>query len=226
MRNAISLALLVMLLPTVAEGQNARQPGRRGPQNQSGATANQGPASQGTSDRRVTAAVRQLLQMDENRDGVLTKEEVTDTRLHDMLNEADRNQDGQVNSSELNNYFSAQLGLRSNTESGMRQGPGSGPPMGPGGMARPGTILPDFLAEQLQLSDRQAEELKQLQAEVDKRLQEILTEDQWKQLAAPPNGGPQSGFGRGRQQDGSGAGPGGGGPGSGRRRGAGGQRGQ
>lgn len=221
MRFAISLAVLFALFPAIAEGQNARQAGRRGAQAPSRTDANQG-----TNDRRVTAAVKRLLEMDGNGDGVLTKDEVADTRLYDMMNEADRNQDGQVTTTELNNYFSVQLGLRPSADSEPRAetgrppgaGPGAGSPMGPGGprgpagMPRPGMILPDFMVDRLQLSEDQAIDLKRLQDEVDRRLKEILTEEQWQQLSTPPAGGPEGGFRRGGQ-------PGGLGPGAGRQRG-------
>lgn len=93
-----------------------------------------------------------------------------------------------------------------------RHGPGGGGPMagtpggggrGPRGMGlgrrpRPGEILPDFVRQSLNLTDEQQKKLRELQATVDKELKAILTTEQQKQLAAPP----QFGRGGGRPSDG------------------------
>ncbi|TWU01935.1 YHYH protein [Neorhodopirellula pilleata] len=65
------------------------------------------------------------------------------------------------------------------------RGPGPGGP-GPGGPPRPGTILPDFLKEALELTQDQRRRLDQLQRTVDQELAEILTEEQRRHLDRPP----------------------------------------
>lgn len=57
---------------------------------------------------------------------------------------------------------------------------------GPGGPPRPGTILPDFLRESLNLTRNQQRQLDQLQRTVDRELPTILTKDQRHQLERPP----------------------------------------
>lgn len=87
---------------------------------------------------------------------------------------------------------------------GFGGGPGGGPG-GPGGpMPKPGTVLPDFIASDLNLSEDQRGEIAKLQKLVDERLASILTVDQQsqlKQMSAGPGGpgGPGPG-GRGRRE--------------------------
>ena len=62
-----------------------------------------------------------------------------------------------------------------------------GPPGGPegrrfGNPPRPGTILPSFVQERLQLTDRQKKQLDALQKDVDAKLAKILTSEQKAQL--------------------------------------------
>jgi hypothetical protein len=72
--------------------------------------------------------------------------------------------------------------------------PGAG--FGPGfGSPRTGELFPEFLRQILQMSDEQKQTLAKLQAEVDAKLAELLTDEQKKQLAQPrnffgPPGGP------------------------------------
>lgn len=65
-------------------------------------------------------------------------------------------------------------------------GPGPGGPGGPGGAfpapPQPGQILPQFLQDQLKLSDEQKKQLTDLQKDVDGRLGKLLTAEQNKQL--------------------------------------------
>lgn len=57
---------------------------------------------------------------------------------------------------------------------------------------QPGQVLPESIAESLNLSERQASQLAALQADVDKRLAAILTDEQKEQLenTRPPHGPP------------------------------------
>jgi hypothetical protein len=99
--------------------------------------------------------------------------------------------------------------------SGSGSGPGDrrGGPGGPGGrfgFPKPGQILPDFMQDQLKLTDDQKKKLADLQKDVDDKLDKLLTDDQRKQLKEMMDRGPGGRRGPG--------GPGGdGGPGGGRR---------
>jgi len=77
--------------------------------------------------------------------------------------------------------------------------PRPGPPGlgGPGGFAappRPGQILPPFVQDLLKMTPEQKEHLEQLQREAEGTLNQIITEEQRKQLETMRNGGP-GGFG-------------------------------
>ncbi|MFG0288288.1 MAG: EF-hand domain-containing protein [Rhodopirellula sp. JB044] len=87
---------------------------------------------------------------------------------------------------------------------GRQGGPGGPPPHeggdgghGPhGAPPEPGQIVPDPIANTLELSDKQQADLAALQADVDKRLAEIFTSEQMEQFktAGPPQGhGPEAG---------------------------------
>ena len=77
-----------------------------------------------------------------------------------------------------------------------RQSAGGREAFGPPGAGRsmfpapppPGTVLPSFLQDELDLSDAQAARLDQLQNDVDRRLREILTPEQFERLQQPPRG--------------------------------------
>jgi hypothetical protein len=163
--------------------------------------------------------VVRMMAFDKNKDGKLTKDEVTDPRLHALFDRADANKDGVVTKEEL-------MALAAREDEGPAGGPGAGPrgpggpggfgPGGPGGLGgpggpggfgpggrggprgfggappRPGQVLPPFLQERLNLSADQKKQLEQLQKEVDDQLGKILTEEQKQQLKEM-----QRGFGRG-----------------------------
>jgi Spy/CpxP family protein refolding chaperone len=80
--------------------------------------------------------------------------------------------------------------------------------------SKPGTVLPPFMVEQLKLTDEQKKKLEELQKDVDKQIEKLLTEDQKKAFKEIADRGP----GGGRGQGGGGERPGGGGrgPGGGR----------
>jgi Squalene-hopene cyclase C-terminal domain len=81
-------------------------------------------------------------------------------------------------------------GDKGGKEGGRGRGPGrfGGPP-------RPGQILPDFLQDELRLTDEQKKQLADLQKEVDAKLEKILTEEQKKQLRDLRDRRPPPGFG-------------------------------
>ena len=95
--------------------------------------------------------VARMMAFDEDKDGKLTKAEVTDERLHRLFDRADADKDGVVTKEEL-------TALATRESANNRGGPpGGGPPGGgPGGpMGRPGEILSPMLQERLELTSDQ-----------------------------------------------------------------------
>jgi len=181
-------------------------------------------------DSSAATTVARMMRFDKNKDGKLTKAELTDQRLRRLFDRADADKDGTVTKAEL-------TALASQFQQQEADGPpGFGPPggfgspgSGPGGMMggppRPGEILPGMLRRNLKLTAAQTKQLDDLQKEVDAKIEKILNDDQKKQLKAMRQrgpgmfggpGGPPPGFGRGGRPggppDGPGFGPPGGGP--------------
>jgi hypothetical protein len=150
--------------------------------------------------------VARLMNLDQNGDGQLSKSEVTDQRLQTMLARADADGDGSVSKEELTTAMAKEMAARGQGGPGGAgfggRGPGGrgpgGPGGGPGGPGGPGfgpppkvgQILPDFLQESLDLTARQKKMLEVLQADVDKRLAKILTDEQRKQIEEMQTRGP------------------------------------
>ena len=117
-----------------------------------------GPGPDGTDD-----LVTRMMEFDQNKDGKLTRTEVTDDRLLRLFDRADADQDGIVTRAELN---ALQVRERAN-ERGGAGGPGGGfgprgggpggfGPGGPGGGPPPiGQILPGMLQDRLNLTTDQ-----------------------------------------------------------------------
>jgi Spy/CpxP family protein refolding chaperone len=162
--------------------------------------------------------VTRMMAFDKNNDGKLTKEEVTDERLLRLVDRADTDKDGVVTKAELTALASREQLSNAGGGPGGFGPPGGGGPGGPRGMGgppRPGEILPAILRQRLNLNAKQEKQLADLQKHVDVKLEEILTADQRNQLksmrmGAPGGFGPPGGPG-GRR----GGGPGGGRPGGG-----------
>ena len=167
--------------------------------------------------------VTRMMAFDKNKDGKLTMAEVTDERLHRLVDRADADKDGFVTKEELTALAAKeQISNRGGGPGGFGP-PGGGGPGGPrmmGGMPRPGEILPGMLRQRLNLTAAQEKQVAELQKEVDARLEKILTAEQRDQLKAirdrgpggfgfgpPPGGGPGA-----RQRGGAGGPPGGGRP--------------
>jgi hypothetical protein len=178
-----------------------------------------------------SSLVTKMMAFDKNKDGKLTRDEITDPRLLRLFDEADTNKDGVVTREEL-----MALAARKDADApqGGRGGPGGfgpggpggpggfgppgrggpggpggfgpGGPGGPGGPPQPGQVLPPFLQERLNLTADQKKKLEALQKEVDGKLAKILTDEQKKQMKQM-----REGFGRGGP--GGPGGPGGRGPG-------------
>jgi hypothetical protein len=174
--------------------------------------------------------VERMMAFDKNKDGKLTRDEITDPRLLRLFDRADANKDGVVTREELE-----ALAKKEELPGGGRGGfDGPGGPGGPGGRGpggrggrggfggfggtpQPGQVLPPFLRDALRLTDAQKKQVDELQKDVDGKLAKILTDEQKKQLQDM-----RQGFGRGGRGGPGGRGPGGpggpGGPPSGDRR--------
>jgi hypothetical protein len=154
--------------------------------------------------------VTRMMEFDKDKDGKLTKDEVTDKRLHRLFARSDANNDGTVTKEEL-----ARLAAKAESNSRGRSF-GFGPPGGgPGGFMmmppRPGEILSPMAQQRLRLSPEQKAQLASIQKEVDERLDKILSDEQKKQLEEMRQRGP-GGFGPRGDGPPGGFGPGGAGP--------------
>src|SRR5437879_5087298 len=161
----LTLAALVGILALAATA-SAAQPG--GKKDKGGKDAGE----------TVDEFVAKLMAFNKAKDGKLTKEELTDPRLHALFDRADANKDGVVTRAELEALFQ-----RERLEGG---GPGGG--KGPDGKGfkgkggQPGQILPPFVQDALNLTDDQRKKVADLQKEVDAKLEKILTAEQRTQL--------------------------------------------
>jgi len=146
--------------------------------------------------------VSRMMKFDKNKDGKLTRSEVSDARMRRLFDRADADKDGVVTKEEL-------MTLAANEPANQRGGPGGfGPPGGPGGFGpggpggggppRMGQILPGFMQQRLNLTAAQRKQVADLQKEVDAKLAKILSAEQNEQLKEMqergPGGGPP-GFG-------------------------------
>ncbi len=155
-----------------------------------------------------SSIVTKMMAFNKKKDGKLTKEEVTDPRLHRLFDLADANKDGIVTREEL-------IALAAKMEGEFGQGGGKGDKgpgdkgpkgdKGPGGdkgdkggkgfkgkgPPQPGQILPPFIQEQLNLTADQKKQLDALQKDVDERLSKILTDEQKMQLKELGGKGPK-----------------------------------
>jgi EF hand len=167
-----------------------------------------------------------MMAFDKNKDGKLTKDEITDPRMMRLFEMADTNKDGVVTKEEL-----LALAAKLDAEGGEPgrgpgdrgpgdrgpgdrgpgdRGPGDRGPGGPGGPGgrfgppQPGVILAPMLQDRLQLTEQQKKQLADLQKEVDGKLDKILTEEQkteLKRMREGPPGRPGEG-GPGRPPEG------------------------
>jgi hypothetical protein len=169
--------------------------------------------------------VARMMSYVKNKDGKLVKSEVTDQRLRRLFDQADADKDGTLTKEELTAFAAkeqtkSRAGARGGGPGGFGApgggpggdgppgfGPGGGGPGGGSGMGRPqlGEIVPRFLRDRLELSAPQEKQIQELQKEVDAKLAKILTDEQRAQLKemrergpggfGPPGGPPGGGFG-------------------------------
>jgi hypothetical protein len=146
----------------------------------------------------VEEMVARVMAFDKNGDGKLTKDELTDARLHALFDRADANKDGAVTKEELTALLTKEAAALGSGGGPGGFGPG-GPGFGPGGPGRfgppppIGQLLPDFVQEHLKLTDAQKKQFEALQKEVDAKLEKLLTEEQkkvYKELKERGPGGP------------------------------------
>ncbi len=166
-----------------------------------------GDSKRATKESSSSSIVEKMMAFNTTKDGKLTREQLTDRRLHRLFDLADTNKDGVVTREELT-ALAAKLEQEFPSGGGFGdKGPkgkgGFGKGKGPGGFGtpRPGQILPPFMQDMLQLSAEQKQQLDQLQSDVDARLGKILTAAQKQQLQDMQQFGP---FGKGK---GKGKGP-------------------
>ena len=193
-------ALGAIVLAVAASGDVQAQPGK-------GGKKGGGPAE--TFDRLAD----RLMAFNKAKDGKLTKEELTDPRLHALFDRADANKDGVVTRDELKVLYDRESaafdkggfgkGEFGKGEFGDKgKGPGGkgdfGDKKGPKGFGKStpplGMVLPRFVQDFLDLSDAQRKQIDDLQKEVDARLEKILTAEQRQQLRDLRERGP-GGFG-------------------------------
>ena len=143
-----------------------------------------GGGNQGAADALVT----RMMVFDVNKDGTLTKAEISDDRLLRLFERADTNHDGLVTKTELTTLAVKEV---SNVRSfGPRGRGGTGGPGGPMMGFRPGQVLPPMFQQILNLSAEQKAQLAILQKEVDAKLAKVLTTDQQQQLKNMQSRGP------------------------------------
>jgi len=153
------------------------------------------------------AMVKRLMSFDKNKDGKLSKDEMTDERLKAMFDRIDTDKKGVVTKEQITAFFTKEAAAGAQGPGGPGGPPGGGPG-GPGGRMgppKPGVILPPQLQDELKMTDAQKKQLEELQKEVDAKLAKILTDAQKQQIKEMGNRGPGGPGGPG--------GPPGGGPG-------------
>jgi len=145
--------------------------------------AQRSPRRAGRNAPNAGSFVDRMMSFDKNKDGKLTKSEITDDRLLRLFDRADADKDGTVTKQEL-------TALAEREPSAPPGGPGFGPPP----MGGPGQILPVPLRQLLELSAEQTAQVEALQKEVDGKLDKILNAEQKAQLKQMRERGP-GGFG-------------------------------
>ena len=148
-------------------------------------------AEQPAQDYSKSRLVVRMMAFDANHDGKLTRDELTDARLHRLFEQADVEHKGYVTADDLAKLAAK---LDAETADNGRQDRFDGPGPGFGTPPTPGQIIPPWARERLKLTTEQSAQIDDLQKQVDRRLASILTEGQMKQLHSPgrPGGGPPS----------------------------------
>lgn len=120
--------------------------------------------------------IAEMMKFDQDHDGRIARQEITDARLLRLFDHADVDHDGFVSPAELRQLYQKE----SVAFVADRNGPGGpdfrrGPP-------RVGQLIPDQMRGELNLTADQKQKLDTLQKQVDTQLQAILTDSQREQL--------------------------------------------
>ena len=105
-----------------------------------------------------------MMAFDKDKDGKLTKAEVTDERLHRLFDRADADKDGVVTKDELTALAAREAAT---TAAAPRRRPRAAARRAHDGAARPGEVLPPMLQRRLKLTAEQKAQLAALQKDVD-----------------------------------------------------------
>ncbi|PAY16895.1 calcium-binding protein [Rhodopirellula sp. SM50] len=180
MNRIFPLAVLVVIAasPSVLFAQ---PPGRGGP---GGMRGGGGPPTE--------MIIQLFTQADSNRDGCVTRAELTAV----LQSQSRNNQFGRGGPPPQGGNFGPQ------NQQALNPPPQDGGPQGP--PPQPGQVLPEPIAQALNLNDKQTRQLTALQADVDKRLAGILNDEQEEQLrnALPPQGPDRGGVVPGNRANG------------------------
>ena len=166
----------------------------------------QGPGGPPPGGGGAADVVAQLMAFDKDKDGKLSKAEVTDTRLQRLFDRADADKDGTVTKAELTALAAQQPAPGGGGPGGRGMG---GPGGRMGGFSKPGDVLSPMFRQMLNLTPEQQKEVDAIQKDVDARMAKVLSAEQQAQLKEMRDrgpggpGGPPGGFG-GRRPGGEG----------------------
>jgi hypothetical protein len=170
MRLAFSITAFTIMLLLAASVTEAQPGGKKGDKGGKGGS------------ETVDEFVAKLMAFNKAKDGKLTKEELTDKRLHALFDRADTNKDGVVTRAELEVLFQKEKLEGGGFGGGFGDKGDKKGFKGKGGPPQPGVILPSFIQDTLKLTDSQKKQIADLQKEVDGKLDKILTAEQKTQL--------------------------------------------
>jgi EF hand len=195
----VSKLLMLAVCLAIATSLSPAQP----PKGKKGDDFKGGPKGGMSDEALVEDIVSRMMAFDKNKDGKLTREEITDARLLRLFDKADANKAGVVTKDELLTVakqmvadLASEGGGKGPPPGGKKGGPGGfgpdsgGPPKG-AAPTQAGQIISPFMLDVLKLSDEQKNQVGALQAEVDVKLAKILTDDQKLQLKELQTKGPK-----------------------------------
>lgn len=144
------------------------------------------PGSRG--DSSLDAFIGRMMAYDEDRDGKLSRSEISDERLLDLFDRADANHDGTVTKAELKALYTRESAFNPGDRPPRehRGGPDGGGP----GMRQEGQVLQERTQRMLNLTAQQRATLADIQRDVDTRLDKLLTPAQKLQLKELQERGP------------------------------------
>jgi len=142
----------------------------------------------------ASSFIKRMMTFDANKDGQLSKAEITDERLLPLFERADENHDGIVTKEELTAIYAKELTPNRGMFGDLfgPGGPGGAGGHGPPPHGRPviGEVMPQHVKDILRLSTAQRKKIDALQKLVDEKLEQILTDEQNQQLTEMRHRGP------------------------------------